>query len=123
MTVKCPVLQVEEPKIERLLVAELSSLIWPLHIHEPCPASGYCVLMIRSRFPGHGTVRCDLNKLKLKRLSGRHTGYQNPIRIVWRQHRPNCAIPRCAPVAQFYGAPGQEDVVASLCWRCIVDGE
>src|SRR5690242_181106 len=106
MTVKYPVPQVEEPKIEHLLVAERSSLILPIHIHEPCPASGYCVLMIRSRFPGNGTVRCDLNKLKLNRLSGRHAGYEKPIRIVWRQHRSHCSVPRRAPVAQFYGAAG-----------------
>src|ERR1051325_1680680 len=101
--IPCP--PAEEPKEKALTKAQRRSLILPIHIHEPCPATRYSVLMIRSCFPGHRAVRCDFNKLKLNRLSGRHTGYQKPIRIVWRQHRPHRAIPRCAPIAQFYRAP------------------
>ena len=79
--------------------------------------------MVRTCLPGDGSIRSYLDKLELDGLARRHACHDKPIRIIGRQHRPNCSIPSRGPIAQLDSVPGKKDVVSNLSWRCIVDGE
>jgi len=78
--------------------------------------------MIRTRLPGDGAVRGDLNELELNRLAAGTLAFRNHLDSSVSASVPR-RRPRSCSMAQLNRVAGKEDVVTHICRRCVVDSE